>query len=85
MGKSILIALEKWFIQKQNLKNAKKDILQGHKASGNHDFAAQDDSQGPQKTLPRNVPVRQVKSGCLEKQQCEITSWNVLILLVEGF
>lgn len=67
MGKSILIALEKWFIQKQNLKNAKKDILQGHKASGNHDFAAQDDSQGSQKTLPRNVPVRQVKSGCLRE------------------
>lgn len=33
-----------------------QNVLQDHKANGSHDFAVQDNFQGPQKTLQENEP-----------------------------
>lgn len=54
-------------------------ILQVHKASGNHDFVDQDDSQELQRTLLGNVPVN-VKHGDLEsiQEDCMCHDWKYM-------
>lgn len=71
------------------LQPSSKNALQDHKANGNHDFAAQDDFQGLQKTVPGTAPDKRKWSRIINIHSKDVISeiqpqkWNVYIGIFE--